>query len=348
MGLNLRIEGDNVAPLSKEVRYRVWWALLCLDTVLSVVTGRPPSTSEVFCTTPFPLPYPEEDFWEERVARLINDPFARITLFKSLLSNTPTAPITPEPGGASPEPNHPAIIGARNITEQFPRATVHPPPNTSLCFLYMVDLTFLLRRVIEILYAPGAMSRPWQDIELAVLAFNNEADNWLIRLPPEFHFGQLEVTQAFIRQRASLAFQFYTTKLIISQPCLHRLAYQLPAAASSTTCNIMASMCVQAACQMLDMLPGEGDPDWLYREFPWWCVLHYVMQSITILLVELFKRAQHESTEISDLTEKVQKAIRWLRMMSVKDPSSQEVWIVCVNILSQFGSKFLLNIDIEI
>ncbi|KAJ6001029.1 hypothetical protein N7481_001438 [Penicillium waksmanii] len=83
----------------------------------------------------------------------------------------------------------------------------------------------------------------------------------------------------------------------------------------------MASICMQSACQMLDMLPDGADMNWLYGVSPWWCVVHYMMQSTTVLLVELFARGQRGSTEATGLAKKVEKAIRWLRAMSINDSS---------------------------
>jgi hypothetical protein len=89
MGLNLRSESSIVDNLSKEIRYRVWWALFMLDTVLCVMTGRPPSTIETFYSTPHPLPYTEEEFGDKQIMRLITDHEARNTLMSSLLSAEP-------------------------------------------------------------------------------------------------------------------------------------------------------------------------------------------------------------------------------------------------------------------
>ncbi|KAJ5179865.1 hypothetical protein N7492_003075 [Penicillium capsulatum] len=98
MGLNLRSESDRIAHVSKETRYRVWWALFSLDTVLCVMTGRPPTTSEVFCTTPLPVPYREEDYWDENVMSVISDQDLRTALATALLSHN----MSPGPTEASP------------------------------------------------------------------------------------------------------------------------------------------------------------------------------------------------------------------------------------------------------
>lgn len=338
MGLNLRSDTDSVAHLSKETRYRVWWALFMLDTVLSVMTGRPPSTSTVFCTTPLPIPYREEDFLDESVVRLITNQSIRKNLMNSLLTSNGATTVSSEGLGS----------GKQIKTEpgQQPPTEV-PTPNISLYFLYAVDLAFLMRDAIESLYAPGTTRRSWMEMELAIHNFNNNADNWLARLPAEFHFTELDSSRPFARQRASLGFRFYTTKLVITQPCLRRLAYQRPGGGSpGTLCDTMASMCVQAASQMLDLLPDEPDAPWLYSVSPWWCVLHYVMQSTTVLLVELFMRTQPGTSEAVLLVEKIEKAVSWLRAMSTKDDSSRRAWLVCMDLLSRHGPKFALEVDV--
>jgi hypothetical protein len=99
---------------------------------------------------------------------------------------------------------------------------------------------------------------------------------------------------------------------------------------------------------MLDMLPDEADVNWLYGVSPWWCVVHYMMQSTTVLLVELFALGQRGSTEATILATKVEKAICWLRAMSINDLSSRRAWLVCIDILSLHGSKLPSKVNVEI
>jgi hypothetical protein len=329
MGIHLRSDADSVTHLSKETRYRLWWALYMLDTTLCMMTGRPPSFGEVFCTTPLPVPYREEDFWDEKVVQLINDQRIRDDLISSLLSSRDSSP------------------GYANTSTDCGSFATQPgkvTPNISLYFLYTVDLAFLMRQVIETLYAPSAARRSWEEMEMAIAYFDSHADNWLARLPGEFNFTALDTNLPFVRERASLAFRFYSTKLVISQPCLHHLTKTSTTGSLESTCDKMAAMCVHAASQMLRLLPDEADASWLYSISPWWCVLHYVMQLTSVLLNELFTRTQPGTPEAVNLANKVQKAIQWLRVMSVKDESSQRAWLVCRDIISRHGLKFALDV----
>ncbi|KAJ5340277.1 hypothetical protein N7541_009401 [Penicillium brevicompactum] len=295
MGLNLRSENDVIGHLSKETRYRVWWALFMLDTVLCVMTGRPPSTGETFCSTPLPLPYTEENFNNERIMQLISDQEARNVFMSSLLSTDPAI--------AARDTFASRLRSAQSERKgkQVEQNAEAPAPNISLYFLCAVDLAFLTRQAVDTL--------------------------WLSRLPTEFYFNELDATQPFARERASLAFRFYTTKLIISQPCLRRLSD------------------LSVAGQVLDLLPDEVDTVWLYKVTPWWCILHHIMQSSTILLIALSSRAHFVVADAANIAKKVKKATRWLKEMSAQDPSSQRAWLIYMNILSHHASKLGLEVD---
>lgn len=346
MGLNIRSESESMTPFSKELRYRVWWALFMLDIMLCKMTGRPPGTGDTFCSTPLPLPFAEEDFWDRRVMQLITDQRTRSAFLTSLIFDTmaasPKESMAPrtseqqEPGKGKQE-ERPSQTGAENLT-----------PNSSLYFLYAVDLAHLLREAINILYAPREMRQSWHEIEAAVSTLNNHADNWLSRLPAEFDFTTLDTTHQFLQHRASLAFQFYATKLIILQPCIRRPSQQSSEASSpGTVCDQMAALCVHTAGQMLELLPEEPDSTWLYGVAPWWCILHNIMQSTTILLTELFTHTHIGSTKAVHITKKINKATRWLKEMSAKDLSAQRAWLVCMDLLSQHGSRFGFGVDTE-
>ncbi|KAF5866677.1 hypothetical protein ETB97_010772 [Aspergillus alliaceus] len=97
----------------------------------------------------------------------------------------------------------------------------------------------------------------------------------------------------------------------------------------------MAAMCVDLAGQMLDLLPDSPEPSWVYHVSPWWCVLHFLMQSTAVLLTELLLLAKAGTIHQRTIAEKVSKVTRWLAVMSSKDTSFQRAQLVCRDLLSQ-------------
>lgn len=346
MGLNLRSESYDVAHLSKETRYRVWWALFMLDTLLCVMIGRPPSTSDNFCTTPLPIPFREEDFGDEEVQQLIMDSNLRQNLLKSLLTQVQFP--------SMPSDQIDPLLSAGGFSSSKGKQPAQPPsftienlaPNTSLYFLYLVDLAFLMRDAIETLYSPGSARRAWLEMEHSMSTFNNNADNWFSRLPAEFRFTEFNPDQPFALERAGLAFRFYSTKLVVAQPCHRRFVHQTFGEINpGSLCDTMAQICVKAARDMISLLPDETDIPLLYKVAPWWSILHHIMQSTTILMTQLFARTEPGTMEAAGLVADIQKAIRWLREMATRDASSQRALSVCMDILSRHGRRYVMEVN---
>jgi hypothetical protein len=291
--------------------------------------GRPPTTSDTFCSTPLPLPHTEEELRDERILRLVSDQEARKAFVNSILFTEPAFTTDDHIYSRQPESKR----------MQFQQITQNPTPSISLYFLYAVDLAYLTRKAVDTLYAPRATRRPWREIQIHIFTLNSNADKWQSRLPAEFRFVDLNVSQTFARERASLAFRFYTTKLIITYQCLRRLAYLSDVGSPGAVCENIAAMCVQVAGQILDLLPDEVDTTWLYKVSPWWCILHHIMQSSTVLLIALSTQLQPAIAEVINIVEKVKKAIRWLNGMSARDPCSRRALPIYMDLLSRHESK---------
>ncbi|RAK96569.1 putative C6 transcription factor [Aspergillus ibericus CBS 121593] len=336
MGLNLRSESNSIVHVSKETRYRVWWSLYMLDNSLCVMTGRPPSTSDDFFTTPLPVPFREEEFMDNKVVQLIADHDARNIFMETFCLRGPGKAV--DSGGTPDSFRLPMPTGGKQSEQIVAGAIEALTPNTSLYFLYHIDLALVMRESVDLLYAPGAVRKSWREIEVNISMLHGKAEAWLSRLPPAFHFTQ--GAPSFERQRVSLAFRFFSTKLLITQPCLSRLAQQnYGNDPPGRFCETMAGVCVEHASQMLDLLPDPPDLPWVYRISPWWCILHYLMQSTTVLIIELLLMVKPGTAKFRKVAGQVSKATCWLAEMSTKDPSCQRAWLVCKDLISEHAPE---------
>ncbi|KAJ5982076.1 hypothetical protein N7451_012176 [Penicillium sp. IBT 35674x] len=109
----------------------------------------------------------------------------------------------------------------------------------------------------------------------------------------------------------------------------------------------MATMCVRMAKSMIDILPDKPDMAYLDNLPPWWIVFHYLMQSIVVLLIELFTRTQTGTPEAVGILKNIGKATGWLEIMSSRDRSSKRAWVVCMDLLSAHWKKLELEADSE-
>ncbi|KAK8178185.1 hypothetical protein BKA81DRAFT_411398 [Phyllosticta paracitricarpa] len=72
---------------------------------------------------------------------------------------------------------------------------------------------------------------------------------------------------------------------------------------------------------MADLLPDGAEPDvlWLYCNGPWWCIVHHLMQAITVFMLELAFELNHMSEPKADrdaILGVLQKLIRWMEKMA--------------------------------
>jgi hypothetical protein len=139
----------------------------------------------------------------------------------------------------------------------------------------------------------------------------------------------------WVPYRTSLAFLFYSTKILILQPCLQVVLSRTHMGSRLTTfCESMAALCIKSACDLIDILPDEPGTSWLDARCPWWCALHYLMRSITILFTCLIKGPRAIDIDGYDIAHKVDKAVRWLGMISAWEPLAQRAWLLCQDMLS--------------
>ncbi|KAL2871707.1 transcription factor domain-containing protein [Aspergillus lucknowensis] len=326
LGVNLRSESKETSHLSKEIRYRVWWSIYTLENTLSIMTGRPTSSPDKFSTTPLPIPFDEERFREPVASRLLMDFGARTEYMQMLSSQRRVGSAVWD----SPGLRH-AVLTRDSLPNLMDIA-----PSNSFYFFYFVDFTIIMRRAIDSLYSPEFARRPWLTISASIMDLVQETDEWLNRVPHVFQFRVNHPSTQFERQRWSLAFRFYSLRITLSRPSLCRSERQRPPnEASALSQQRIARICIDSACELLDLLPDKPDASWLVQVSPWWCVLHYLMQSVTVLLIEMEFCMRFHADGASHITLHLGKGMDWLSSLgSISDPAKR-AWDVCNSIYNR-------------
>ncbi|KAJ5607199.1 hypothetical protein N7537_003818 [Penicillium hordei] len=320
MGIHLRSKSESISYISNEMRYRLWWALYSLDIQLCSMTGRPPNMSLEYCTAFLPAPYQEEDFLEDHVSQFISDDDTRKALLASFIFR---AFKSDRKGEHAEHLHHPAMSDNDSPIALAPNSV---KPNTSLYFLFRLGLAFVGRAAMDEIHSPSTASLSWDELEASIIRNNASADNWLANLPFVYHFEKSSPNRPFVRQRTSLAFQFYSIKLVILEPCLRR-AIRVPFEGScSKHCQIMATLCMQVAESVLNLFPDKADIRWLYGYCPWWSIVHYLMQSSAILLIGLAGQIDLGAIQNAATVNNIRKACGWLYEMSKNDRFSKRAW----------------------
>ena len=345
LGLHLRNVGACTSDTSKEIRYRVWWSLYTVEHLLSVLTGRPSCIVESTCTTPLPVPFDESDFQKEEVARLISSSsrggpsqLARIAVSSGTSSLKASLDCDNNDSSIPANPKDSENSGA-----EFLKGL---PPCISLYFLQLTTLTSIAKRMTNKLYSPEAVHAPWASTEFAIQSLMLEIDSWFMNLPGPYDFTSTQTSQCPLGQKMSLAFQFYSTKIGITRPCLCRLdSIRLQDDKAYEFCSKAAAECVESACHMLTLFPETPDTSLLYKMCPWWCILHFLMQATTVLLLELAFRSQHVPEKASTVSKAARKALEWLSVMSKTNLAAERAWKLCDGFLRRLAPHISVDVS---
>ncbi|PYH63984.1 Zn(II)2Cys6 transcription factor [Aspergillus vadensis CBS 113365] len=324
MGIHLQNESPGISPNSKENRCRVWWSLYTLDITLCLKTGRGPNLNTEFITAPLPQPCGDEAVWKVSGPVLIRKCRGLSQLIGPLLLM-----IQHQQRDQNPEISS-IDVTIRDRLERNEDVNGSLALDTSRYFLSFVQLTLLMRQSIESLHAPAGSKEPWNVRAAITISLITKLDEWASQLLPELQFQDTKAqSDAYTRQRVGLAFRSYSTKLLLLRPFLHRATRE----SSSELCEKLADSCVEAAYQMLSLFPDCPDTSWLYETSPWWCTLHYLMQSMIVFLLKLQHEKQKGLVTTNELANCLGKSVRWLRDMSTRDPPSERAWKICKEII---------------
>ncbi|RMZ82279.1 hypothetical protein DV738_g1858, partial [Chaetothyriales sp. CBS 135597] len=343
LGMNLRNETTTLKDPLKEIRYRVWWALYTLEHRLCSMTGRINCILDEHCIAPLPAPVEEERF---------DTPDGLYLLSKECQQNE-RIPYSNSPSIASHSPTESAFRSQATKTAESRSPSTRPnlppslewardaPPSAALYFLHLVQLSRFTQDIFRQLYNPSAIGGTWSDIQHVISKLDDQLENWYCQVPAIFDFRRNQRDRDFYEFRLSLGFFYYGSKIMIYRPCLCRLDRKIPnQSPKSMDFNRAGAMgCVDAARDMLKLIPNEPNPIGLLTVGPWWSILHFLVQAATVLMLEISFRAHHMPEEADAVLEAAKKAIRWLHALGQDNLSAQRAWVLCNYMLHRAVSK---------
>ena len=344
LGLNLRNASKDVQEASREIRYRVWWALCSIERRLAVMTGRPTSFAETDCTAPLPLPLEEDSLYSTAsTSPQVIQKFRRMSSQESRQNdNSMSSPSSSSHSSkvrGSPASSMPLMSPTLQSSSQEMKQAI--PPSSALAFRFSMRLSTFTNEVLNRLYRADAMDQSWAHVQGIIASLNSKLEKLQAELPPLFDFSKKQRDQKFMPQRMGLGFFYYSTSMIINRPCLCRIDRKISNESGKARDfnRETAARCVHAARDMLGLLPDEPNPVGLYKVAPWWCLVHYLMQSATVMMLEMSFRADHMPTEVEEVFNCAKKALEWLRSMADDDEAARRASVLCNDLLHKVAPK---------
>ncbi|KAL8697220.1 MAG: hypothetical protein Q9224_002422 [Gallowayella concinna] len=344
LGLNLRNQDQKLAAPSKEIRYRVWWALATTERTLCNMTGRPPSFAASDCSAPLPLPldedsfiYTNESYETSAVAMLRHDSSDES---RSMDRSTST------PSSASSTLQSPSDSSTLQ-SPGLPAEASSVAPNTGLFFLYVSKLSCINDVIVKQLYRPPVMGQSWASVQAMMSKHHVRLEKWRSALPAVFNFTKTQRDQEFFRLRMCLGFSYYSTMIIIHRPGLCKIGRKIPneTERSKSIDQANAASCVFAARSVIDLLPDQPNTGGMYQVTPWWNMVHHLMQAVTVLMLELSLGSIHCPDIAPQLLQAAQKAVGWVQSMSADDMAAARAWRLSSELLRKIAPRVGGRID---
>lgn len=310
LGLHIRNEDQTATAVKKEILSRMWWAIFTLDRTLSAITGRPSVGAEIYCSTTLPLPIAAEDINEATIE----------------------AKFGPSPRWASvPAASSSEASSSRSST--VPPGSVSESANSGSFLKSTVALGLVSNRVLSQLYSPNLVTKSWKEVQKSIAALLEELDAWLSGLPKGLNPFK-ETGPEMEQERNMLRTYYHSTKILICRPCLCRLDRRIQSQTQSSDDfnHKIATECVASARAIAARLPSDV-PTYskdIYTIFPWWASVHYVMQSIAILLLE----ACYEAEEM-DIMPALRHLVRWLKVMKPSNAIASRAYSITLDLLNK-------------
>ncbi|KAJ5648282.1 hypothetical protein N7490_004654 [Penicillium lividum] len=339
LGINMKNSSPTTPNVSKEARYRVWWCLYTFEHLLGIMTGRASCILDGVCTTPLPLPFEEDQLIEPAAAELLNDTVIRDDRINKIMASSCVRHMPLNPTGGK-EASHSSRVRDNTWVKSV-------PVNAGLCHLYYCDLAVVVQEVVNKVYSVDCVMVPWAHIENRIGELRCRIDLWYHSLPATLDFTKKENEKPDrLRYKLALAFHYYSARITLGRPCLCRRDTQKKSPSErSAFSHDMAELTLESANLMLDLIPEEPMAIQLYEIAPWWCILHYLMQAATVLLLELAFGCVHMPEEEKNFIHLSKKAIRWLFAMSQHSIASRRAWQLCDISLRRLSVGMKFNVD---
>ncbi|KAJ5644225.1 transcriptional regulator family: Fungal Specific TF [Penicillium longicatenatum] len=339
LGINMKNSSPTTPNIDKEARYRVWWCLYTFEHLLGIMTGRATYILDNICTTPLPLPFEDNELSNPVAADILNDTQLRDECINNVMASASVRhiPLNPLKGTKT---SHLAHVYDSSWVKSLPLSS-------SLCYLYYCDLALIVQEVVNRVYSTDCVMEPWAHILNRIGELRVRIDLWYQSLPENFKFSERKDGRPdLLRSKLALNLHYFSARITLGRPCLCRRDAQRESSANrSAFSREMAELTLQSAKLMLELISDEPNVIELYEISPWWCILHYLMQAATVILLKMSFWSDKIPEEETHFVIYAKKSMRWLYAMSAHSIASQRAWQLCDISLRRIAAGVGFNVD---
>ncbi|KAJ5142382.1 hypothetical protein N7526_003377 [Penicillium atrosanguineum] len=214
-------------------------------------------------------------------------------------------------------------------------------PSQSLYFFHLVDLSIITHAAVTSIYSLTAGKDSGQS---GISHYQEKLQTWLSNLQPPFAFTDRDnqSSSADLASHAPISWKDATSE-----------------SPRSRFGNATAKTCVDTALALISVFPDAPDMEWLLKMTPWCSVLHFMMQALIILLIQLSvgpvevmtthsAQSGQRRTRATENPEAIlgacKKILRWLHCMAEQDASARRAFKICNNFIRRIAPAKEFNL----
>ena len=297
MGLHLRDVSVSVTAETKVLHAYNWFALMTLESMLTLMTGRPSMINLRDCSVTIPKSF------AEGASGTIKTPPSEYSYKRSAKSST----YRPSSSSIS-EPERQSFVNTVMEHETTRTAVIF--------FVHYVELCTLVKEVVGELYRPGIRKKKWSGILSKIETFDSRLFEWKNGVIPPLD-DAISPTNSDPETescRVALHILFHSTRVVINRPCLCRNVErtQDPSKSSKEGQVSAANKCVESARATVSLILHKPESTILHEGTMWWMLLHHLKRALTVLLLELAFRAEHMPSSAGEILAEAKAAVNWL------------------------------------
>ena len=306
LGLHLKDVSGSSAASMKEFRAYNWYALMTLETMLTLMTGRPSMINPRDCSIGIPMALAE--------------------------AKSPSSTTSPSESSYQRSATHKERRTSSSGMSESEQGTFSnrmleydTTQTAAIFFVHYTELCMLAKEVVGELYQPGIRKFKWSDIQSKIEGFDKKLFEWRDGVNPPLHVASSSLDPETESCRVALRILFNSTRTIINRPCLCRVGERIQnqSGSSKRTDRSSANKCVVSARATLRLILHKPDSTVLHEGTMWWMLLHHTKRALTVLLLELAQRAEHMPSDAGDIVAEAKAAVNWLHDMGKSSPEAR-------------------------
>lgn len=180
-----------------------------------------------------------------------------------------------------------------------------------------LKISMISQSALHTLYSAHAATQPWSSVQESIQTLSVELEQLLPVMSD--------------CKRLILHFQWCDTMILVTRPCLFPRTTLGVSEEMSWKDRALAEQCIKAAQTIGKLLPEKPD-SCIFQNGPWWCLVHYIMRALSVMLLS----SSHESLAFlvrrDDLAASVKKLVDWLG------------WLQAHNVVAKRGLEVALEI----